>query len=66
MDKSSIGRSAARGHTKDARRLATCNGPPDYTFNAAYDEAVTLDKWKDVGYLRTWPVRKPLPTCSRT
>lgn len=29
-------------HAKEARRLATCDGPPDYTYKAAYDEAGAL------------------------
>jgi tetratricopeptide (TPR) repeat protein len=30
---------AARVHAAEARRLATCDGPPDYTYKVAYDEA---------------------------
>ena len=26
-------------HATEARRLATCDGPPDYTYQVAYDEA---------------------------
>ena len=26
-------------HAREARRLATCDGPPDYTYKVAYDEA---------------------------
>ena len=33
---------AALDHAKEARRLATCDGPPDYTYKAAYDEAGAL------------------------
>jgi tetratricopeptide (TPR) repeat protein len=33
---------AALEHAKEARRLATCDGPPDYTYKAAYDEAGKL------------------------
>jgi tetratricopeptide (TPR) repeat protein len=33
---------AALEHAKEARRLATCDGPPDYTYKAAYDEAGAL------------------------
>jgi tetratricopeptide (TPR) repeat protein len=33
---------AARQHTEEAHRLATCDGPPDYTYKAAYDEAAAL------------------------
>lgn len=29
-------------HAQEARRLATCDGPPDYTYKAAYDEAGAL------------------------
>ena len=29
-------------HAQEARRLATCDGPPDYTYQAAYDEADAL------------------------
>jgi tetratricopeptide (TPR) repeat protein len=29
----------ARGHAQQARRLATCDGPPDYVYKVAYDEA---------------------------
>lgn len=35
-------RSAAVHHAAEARRLATCDGPPDYTYKAAYDEAGAL------------------------
>ena len=34
----------ARQHAGEARRLATCDGPPDYTYKAAYDEAGALLK----------------------
>lgn len=33
---------AAREHAQEARRLATCDGPPDYTYKVAYDEAGAL------------------------
>ena len=33
---------AARHHAEEAHRLATCDGPPDYTYKAAYDEAIAL------------------------
>jgi hypothetical protein len=33
---------AALGHAKEARRLATCDGPPDYVYKVAYDEAGEL------------------------
>ncbi len=29
-------------HAREARRLATCDGPPDYTYKVAHDEAGTL------------------------
>jgi tetratricopeptide (TPR) repeat protein len=29
-------------HATEALRLATCDGPPDYTYKAAYDEATAL------------------------
>jgi hypothetical protein len=29
-------------HAQAARRLATCDGPPDYTYKVAYDEAGAL------------------------
>ncbi len=31
-------------HAREARRLATCDGPPDYTYKVAYDEAGALLK----------------------
>ncbi|MFL5384849.1 MAG: toll/interleukin-1 receptor domain-containing protein [Longimicrobiaceae bacterium] len=34
--------SAAREHAEKARRLATCDGPPDYTYAAAYAESGAL------------------------
>ena len=33
---------AAREHAQKAKDLATCDGPPDYTYKAAYDEACAL------------------------
>lgn len=33
---------AAKEHARRARDLATCDGPPDYTYTAAYDEAGAL------------------------
>ena len=33
---------AARQHAEAAHRLATCDGPPDYTYHAAYTEAAAL------------------------
>jgi tetratricopeptide (TPR) repeat protein len=33
-----------REHATEALRLATCDGPPDYTYKAAYDEATALLK----------------------
>ena len=35
-------REKALAHAQDARRLATCDGPPDYTYKVAYDEAGAL------------------------
>jgi len=35
-------RATAVEHAKEARRLATCDGPPDYTYTVAYDEAGAL------------------------
>ena len=35
-------RDTARHHAEEAHRLATCDGPPDYTYKAAYDEAAGL------------------------
>jgi tetratricopeptide (TPR) repeat protein len=32
----------AKHHATEARRLATCDGPPDYTYKAAYEEAGAL------------------------
>ena len=32
----------ALDHAREARRLATCDGPPDYTYKVAYDEAGAL------------------------
>ncbi len=32
----------ALDHAQEARRLSTCDGPPDYTYKAAYDEAAAL------------------------
>ncbi|MEM9665253.1 MAG: hypothetical protein AAF970_09980, partial [Bacteroidota bacterium] len=32
----------AKEHAGEALRLATCDGPPDYTYKAAYDEATSL------------------------
>jgi tetratricopeptide (TPR) repeat protein len=32
------------GHAQKAKNLATCDGPPDYTYKAAYDEACALLK----------------------
>lgn len=33
---------AVRQHATAALRLATCDGPPDYTYKAAYDEPTVL------------------------
>ncbi len=35
-------REAALAHAQQARHLATCDGPPDYTYRVAYDEAGAL------------------------
>lgn len=35
-------KATARSHAQEARRLATCDGPPDYTYKVAYDEAGAL------------------------
>ena len=32
----------AREHAQRARHLATCDGPPDFTYHAAYTEAASL------------------------
>lgn len=32
----------ARAHTTHARRYATCDGPPDWTYKVAYEEAGAL------------------------
>ncbi len=37
-------RRAAEAYAKQARRLATCDGPPDYTYKVAYEEAGALLK----------------------
>jgi hypothetical protein len=33
---------AAHHHAAEAHRLATCDGPPDYTYHAAYTESAML------------------------
>ena len=33
---------AAREHALKAHQLATCDGPPDYTYKVAYEEAEAL------------------------
>jgi len=35
-------RTTARQHAEVAHRLATCDGPPDYTYAAAHAEATAL------------------------
>ena len=35
-------RAAALAHARLARQLAACDGPPDYTYKVAYDEAGAL------------------------
>ena len=37
-------KATALEHAKEARKLATCDGPPDYTYKVAYDEAGALLK----------------------
>lgn len=37
-------RDAARHHATEALRLATCDGPPDYTYKASWDEATAMLK----------------------
>lgn len=37
-------KAGAKEHAQQARDLATCDGPPDYTYKAAYDEAGALLK----------------------
>ncbi len=32
-------KATAKTHATEARQLATCDGPPDYTYKVAYDEA---------------------------
>lgn len=42
LDKEAGNRASAREHAARARELATCDGPPDYTYKVAYDEAGAL------------------------
>jgi hypothetical protein len=35
-------KATALDHAQQARTLATCDGPPDYTYHAAYTEACAL------------------------
>jgi tetratricopeptide (TPR) repeat protein len=35
-------KATAKEHARKAKELATCDGPPDYTYQAAYEEAGTL------------------------
>ncbi len=35
-------KATAKEHAQEAHCLATCDGPPDYTYKAAYDEASSL------------------------
>jgi len=37
-------------HAREARRLAACDGPPDYTYKVAYDEAGALLQRIESGY----------------
>ena len=32
----------AKEHAQKAKKLATCDGPPKYTYKAAYDEALAM------------------------
>jgi tetratricopeptide (TPR) repeat protein len=52
-------RATALDHARQARHLAACDGPPDYTYKVAYEEAGELLKelTKDEG-LRTNPSRE--------
>lgn len=40
-------KAGARKHAQQAKDLATCDGPPDYTYKVAYDEAEALLKQLD-------------------
>ncbi len=42
LDNSAGNLTGARDHAERARELATCDGPPDYTYKVAYDEAGVL------------------------
>ncbi|HXU33078.1 MAG TPA: TIR domain-containing protein [Thermoanaerobaculia bacterium] len=42
LDKAAGEPAGAREHAARARELATCDGPPDYTYKVAYDEAGAL------------------------
>jgi hypothetical protein len=42
MERERGDRERALAHAQEARRLATCDGPPDYTYKVAYDEAGAL------------------------
>jgi hypothetical protein len=35
-------RRAAQAYARQAQRLATCDGPPDYTYKVVYEEAGAL------------------------
>jgi len=37
-------KAVAKEHAEKAKELATCDGPPDYTYKAAYDEACALPR----------------------
>lgn len=39
-----VDRTDAKEHAQQARTLASCDGPPDYTYYAAYAEACALLK----------------------
>ena len=42
LDLAAGDKASALAHARQARALATCDGPPDYTYKVAYDEAGAL------------------------
>ena len=42
-------RAAALEHARQARQLVACDGPPDYTYKAAYEEAGALVERLEAG-----------------
>jgi tetratricopeptide (TPR) repeat protein len=44
LDLAAGDKAGARDHAKQAEKLAYCDGPPDYTYKAAYEEALGLLK----------------------